>query len=163
MPNKSHQLQIRVTAEQKAQLKALAKNAGVDVSSYVLTRALPPRGLRFQAILDSLMADESDRYHLAALNDFLSALAPDDFTEAVKGGDATGLSAFTANYVSAMVEHAATRAGLAPPAWTARVPTLEAPYFATPLKSLRPHLLRVAPLPFRRRNLFVDSSLGDRV
>ena len=36
-------------------------------------------------------------------------------------------------------------------------------WFASELKSLRLHLLTKSPAPFRRRNLFVDSTLGDRV
>ena len=53
--------------------------------------------------------------------------------------------------------------GVAPPAWTGRVDPLEAPWFATSLKTVRLHLLRSAPVAFRRRNLFVDSSVGARV
>jgi hypothetical protein len=42
------------------------------------------------------------------------------------------------------------------------VPLTE-PYFPTPLKSLREHLLIAAPIPFKRRNIFVDASIGQRV
>jgi hypothetical protein len=42
------------------------------------------------------------------------------------------------------------------------VPLAE-PYFATSLKSLREHLLVAAPIPFKRRNIFVDASVGARV
>jgi hypothetical protein len=43
------------------------------------------------------------------------------------------------------------------------VPPLEEPHFATTLEGLRLHLLQVSPVPFKRRNIFIDSSLGDRV
>jgi hypothetical protein len=43
------------------------------------------------------------------------------------------------------------------------VKPLERPWFASSLKSLRLHLLTASPPPFRRRNLFVDSTIGDRV
>jgi hypothetical protein len=36
------------------------------------------------------------------------------------------------------------------------------PFFATRLKSLRPHLLRTTPVAFRRRNIFADSTIGAR-
>ncbi len=40
---KSHQLQIRVSAGQKAALRRQARRAGLDMSTYVLARALPAR------------------------------------------------------------------------------------------------------------------------
>jgi hypothetical protein len=43
------------------------------------------------------------------------------------------------------------------------VPPLDEPHFATPLRGLRLHLLRASPVAFKRRNIFVDSSVGDRV
>jgi hypothetical protein len=35
--------------------------------------------------------------------------------------------------------------------------------FCSSLQSLRMHLLTHSPPPFRRRNIFIDSSLGQRV
>jgi hypothetical protein len=67
------------------------------------------------------------------------------------------------NYVTAMVELAAHRAGILPPAWTAQVTPLSEPVFAAASLRLRAHLLTASPPPFRRRNIFIDSSLGDRV
>ena len=68
-----------------------------------------------------------------------------------------------ANYTAALVEQAADLNRVAPPSWVRKIPLLDGPYFAGGLKSLRPHLLQRAPVPFKRRNIFVDSSLGDRV
>ena len=62
-----------------------------------------------------------------------------------------------------MVEQAASHKGLAPPPWIVRVPPLDEPYFGTDLKSLRLYLLTHSPPPFRRRNIFIDATLGDRV
>jgi hypothetical protein len=67
------------------------------------------------------------------------------------------------NYVAAMVEVAAHRAGVMPPTWTAAVKPLDTPVFIDPSMSLRAHLLTSSPPPFRRRNIFIDSSIGDRV
>jgi hypothetical protein len=67
------------------------------------------------------------------------------------------------NYVTAMVELAAHRAGTAPPLWTSGVQPLAIPVFVEPSIALRAHLLTASPPPFRRRNIFIDSSLGDRV
>lgn len=163
MATKSQQLQIRVTPAQKAELKRLARQAGLDVSGYVLSRVLSPARARFREILDALRREENPRFALADLNDFLSDLAPAQFREAVAEADLRGLSPFLRNYVAAMVEQAAHQKREAPPPWVRDVPPLEEPYFAVPFARLRAHLLRAAPVPFKRRNIFVDSAVGDRV
>jgi hypothetical protein len=43
------------------------------------------------------------------------------------------------------------------------VAPLDEPWFAVPLESLRPHLLRVSPVPFKHRILFIDASTSARV
>jgi uncharacterized protein (DUF1778 family) len=162
--SKSQFLQVRVTPGQKAALKRLAAGAGQDVSSYVLSRALPPAQRRFEEILAQLVSDPDDtRYILAELNDLLTGLARDELRDAVAHGDITRLTPWLANYVTAMVEQACFRKGGQPPQWTSRVSPLEIPWYATTLQSVRLHLLRASPVAFKRRNLFVDSSIGSRV
>lgn len=133
------------------------------MSTYVLSRALPEARLRFLRLLEALRDDDQPSFVLAELNDFLSGLASSELRGAVEQADVTGLSPYLQNYVAAMVELAAHRRHVPPPAWVRDVEPLETPHFATSLKSLRLHLLRTAPVPFKRRNVFIDSSLGDRV
>jgi len=163
MATRSAHLQIRVTSAEKETLKRLAQSAGQDLSGYVLARALPPYRLRFEEILRSFGEEEDHRFALAELNDFLTALAPVEFPQAVEHADIAPLTPFLKNYVAAMVEQAAHLKSVTPPPWTRRVAPLESPYFATALGSLRLHLLGASPVPFKRRNIFVDSSLGARV
>lgn len=163
MTTKSQQLQIRVTPAQKAALKRAARRSGVDVSSYVLAKLLPPARLRLLDILAALRRGEDPRFALADLNDLLSGLAPAAFTEVVTDLDPGGLSPFLRNYVAAMVEQAASQKGEAPPAWARDIEPLDHPHFAVPFVRLRPYLLRAAPVAFKRRNLFVDATVGDRV
>jgi hypothetical protein len=40
---------------------------------------------------------------------------------------------------------------------------LPQPVFGSELKALRLHLLTNSPPAFRRRNIFIDATLGDRV
>ena len=164
MAGKSEQIQIRVTLREKAALKRLARRAGESLSSYVLSRALPaaPQA-RFDRILEALRKDEDRGFALAELNDLLSGLAGVELEETLRYADLGGLSAEARNYVAAMVEQAAYREGVQAPAWTRRVAPLDEPLFAAPLRSLRPYLLRVAPVAFKRRNIFVDATVGDRV
>ncbi len=165
MQAKSQQLQIRVTPHEKAALKRLARGAGQDVSRYVLSRALPEARTRFGEIVHALLTGEDHRFALAELNDLLANLTPAQLPDAVAVVplQIEDLSPLLQNYVVAMVDQACHMQDVPVPAWGLGVPPLEAPYFATPLRSLRLHLLRAAPLPFKRRNIFVDSGVGARV
>ena len=164
MSRKTQQLQIRVSPEEKKAIQHQAERVGLGLSAYVLARALPEMESRFNEILDGVMRDSEDRrFWLAELNDFLTDLPPADFCDAVEDTDLGGLSLYLQNYVAAMTEQAAKQKGIEPPAWTRTISPLEEPYFAGQLVGLRPHLLRASPVAFKRRNLFVDSSVGDRV
>ena len=163
MAAKSTQLQIRITPAQKAALRRLARAAGQDVSVYVLSRALPDARARFGEIVGALRRGADRRFVLAELNDLLTELAPAEFRDAVADADLRGLSPLAQNYVAAMVEQAAARKRELPPVWTRKVEPMDEPYFAVPFPRLRPHLLRATPVAFKQRNLFVDSSVGDRV
>lgn len=159
---KSEQLQIRLTPAQKAALRRLARRAGQDVSQYVLAKLLPDASRRFGDILGRLAEETDERYALADLNDLLAGLAADELGS-LPGEGLGRLPPATRCRVAAMVEQACVRAGAEPPAWTPDEPPLDAPAFAVPLRSLRLHLLKSSPVAFRRRNIFVDASVGDRV
>jgi hypothetical protein len=163
MPAKTRQLQIRVSPREKASLERLARRAGQSVSSYVLARALPPERLRFAEILRALREEDQHPFALSELNDFLARLTPIEFQDAVGDVELEGLAPRVGNYVAAMVEHAASRIDVDPPSWTADVDPLEEPWFPVGFPRLRSYLLRVAPVAFKRRNIFVDSTVGDRV
>ena len=163
MPPKTEQLQIRVTSEQKQALKRLAREAGVDVSSWVLGHVLPSEPDRFQALTERLASPAHRRHALAELADWLRALPHGAFNRAVAGAPAAELDADTRTYLAGAIELAAARRGLRPPPWTEDVPASQAPQFGSGLISLRLHLLTRSPVPLRARNVFVDSSLDDRV
>lgn len=163
MGAKTQFLQVRVTAEQKETLRRLAREAGLDVSSFVLARALPAAKIRFRELVEALRRGRDRRFLFAELNDLLDSLTASAFVDAVAEADLRTHDALTANYVAAMVEHVAARHRVDPPAWTRTVETLELPYFAAELHSLRPWLLTASPVAFKRRNLFIDATVGDRV
>lgn len=100
------------------------------------------------------------RFLLAELNDLLTAADGQE----IESLTAPSVSdSYLANYVAAMVELAAHKEGVLPPRWTSEIEPLPRPVFAVPWMSLRPHLLLESPIPFRRRNIFIDSSIGARV
>lgn len=119
--------------------------------------------IQLARLLEALRNDDQPSFALAELNDLLSRLTSGELCRAVGHADLTGLTPYLRNYVAAMVELAAHRRDVPPPAWVRDVEPLTEPRFATPLAGLRLHLLRTAPVPFKRRNIFIDSSIGDRV
>lgn len=163
--SKTRQLQIRVSAEDKARIRERAARAGMDVSKWVMHQVLPPVEEHFQSLCRKLddAAPGRRSYVLAELNDFLSRLTAPELTRAVRHAPSVELPAFEANYLAAMVEQASAAIDVPPPDWAQLVAPLKRPWFASSLKNLRLHLLTNSPPPFRRRNLFVDSTIGDRV
>jgi hypothetical protein len=160
---KEAQLQIRVSVAEKAEIQAAAKRAGLDMSAYVLSRVSSPPAEKFRECIEGLAHSESPSFALAELNSLLTGLLPREMKDAVATPPTIALSAFLENYVAAMVEYGCARCSISPPQWTRTIVPLEEPAFATTIQALRLHLLTHSPPPFRRRNIFIDSTLGDRV
>ena len=106
------------------------------------------------------LRDQRPSYVLAELNDLLTGAAPDQFELLSRPSIDDD---YLANYVAAMAEQAAYLKGTRPPAWISGIAPLSRPVFAVKWMSLRAHLLLESPVPFRRRNIFIDSSIGDRI
>jgi len=161
--SKLSQLQIRVSEAEKAAIRSAAARAGLDMSTYVLSRVLSIPGRQFEEAVQALSGPGQVSFALADINSLLSTFTAAELRDAVAASPEVELPPFLANYVSAMVEAACAKRGTPVPAWTRRVPPLDEPAFGSTLGSLRLHLLTHSPAPFRRRNIFIDSSLGDRV
>jgi uncharacterized protein (DUF1778 family) len=159
---KSTQLQIRVSPSQKAAIQRAARQAGIDMSAYVLARVLPIASRRFSELTRACQEADAPSAALAELNSWLASLGPGELAESV-ASQPVGLTPFLANYVAAMVEYACARRGVRPPAWARAIPPFCEPVFGSTLMSLRLHLLTHSPPPFRRRNIFIDATIGDRV
>lgn len=163
MGAKTEQLQIRVSPAQKARLKGLARRAGQDLSAYVLSKVLPDDGERIARQIDRLKSEVDRSYALSVLHDWLMNASEAEFTSISERLDVSGLEPLWQNYVAALFEQAAVRNSVPPPAWVASVRPLKEPWFAVPFASLRLHLIKSAPVAFKRRNIFVDTGLGSRV
>ena len=159
---KSVQLQIRVSPAEKAAIRRAARRAGMDMSGYVLARVLPAPVGRFQDLAAACADSQGASFALAELNSWLASLGGGELQEAV-ASPPPALTPYLANYVAAMVEVACAQRGIPPPAWTGAIAPLAEPVFGSALASLRLHLLTHSPPPFRRRNIFIDSSVGSRV
>jgi hypothetical protein len=159
---KSEQLQVRVSRRQKAAIQRAAAKVGMDMSAYVLSRVLSDNAVKFHDFAVACMGPTS-RFALAELNSFLSGLAAGDLRDAVAEPPPLELTPYFLNYITAMVEQTCARRAVAAPRWTRTIPPLIDPVFASALISLRLHLLTHSPPAFRRRNIFIDSSVGDRI
>jgi hypothetical protein len=161
---KTAQLQVRVSSAQKARIESEAKSAGMDISAWVLSRLLPPSSREFQTQLGRLHAtEERPQFVLAELNSFLSSLSAPELVAATSSKPGLPDSPFLRSYVAAMVEYACSLAGIGSPKWTMEISPLIEPYFGSSLLSLRLYLLSHSPAPFRRRNIFIDASVGNSV
>ncbi len=159
---KSEYLQIRVSKQEKEIIKSSAQSAGVDMSAWILQRVLHDKAKQFVKIINKL-PDEEQSFVLAELHDFLAKLKAIDFELALNLEPVIELTDFQINYVIAMIVHRAKQLNISAPNWINNYPILPQPFFATNLKSLRFHLLINSPIAFKQRNIFIDSSIGDRV
>ena len=135
----------------------------MDLSAYVLARVNSPPAAEFAACLRGNRELGGARLALAALHALLVRLGAGELGEAVQATPPGDMSPELENYVAAMVEQACAKAGIAPPAWTRAIEPLIRPLFASSLRSLQLYLLTHSPAVFRRRNLFVDATLGAQV
>ncbi len=162
-PTKTAQLQIRVSADAKRAIARAARRAGMDMSAYVLACVLGADDIRVGELLRRLADERARRYALAELHDLLAALGIDELRRAVTAPPPLPLPPEVANYAAAMIEYACVKRGIEAPAWTRAVAPLAIPLFGSRLQNLRLHLLANSPPPFRRRNIFIDTSIGGRV
>jgi hypothetical protein len=155
-------MQIRVSDRDKTAIRQAAKRAGMDMSAYVLGRILSVPANEFANCVNACLGP-APAHALAELNTLLSGLTPAELSEAIVTPPTLALPPFLANYIAAMVELACEQRGVAMPSWTRAVVPLAEPAFGSALLSLRLHLLTHSPAPFRRRNIFIDATLGARV
>jgi hypothetical protein len=161
--SKTAQMQIRVSAQEKAAIQRAAARAGMDMSAFVLAKVLPDSAAEFRNRVMDCAGSESPRFGLAELNSLLATFTAGELRDATAAPLPSDLTPFLANYIAAMVEYTCAKRGIAIPAWTRSIAPLAEPVFGSELQSLRHYLLTHSPAPFRGRNIFIDSTVGDRV
>ncbi|MBN1115197.1 MAG: hypothetical protein JXA66_07645 [Oligoflexia bacterium] len=161
---KSDTIQIRVSANDKKKLKRLADTNRLTISEYIIKMCLLDNTSdTLRQIYSELACAGNDKsYYFAFLNDYLMKVPvylwksitdyKPDFPEQ---GDLA--------YVAALMEQTAHVRNLSTPSWCSDVKALDEPFMASSIKKLRLYLLINSPVPFRKRNIFIDSSAGDRV
>lgn len=161
---KSSHLQLRISPDMKRKICSSAHQAGMDMSEWILMRLFPQQADELGKLIAMLREEKTRKLAYAELNDFLTRLAPLEFTQVLETMPVLEhLPALDQNYIAAMVELAAHQKGVKAPAWIHRIAPLPDPYYGVPFATLRLYLLVNSPIPFKRRNIFIDASLGDRV
>lgn len=160
---KTEQLQIRVSRSQKLAIKKQAQKAQMNMSDWILTKAFPTAQMSFQDLLAEIAASEMPSFAFAELLELIGPMGADEFESAVSEFPEVELDPYWKNYLAATVEHAAAMKHAKVPSWTRDVIPLEEPAFGSSLESLKLHLLVNSPPAFIKRNIFIDSSVGDRV
>lgn len=161
--SKTSQLQIRVSHEEKAAVQKLAKAANMGMSEWVLNKLLPGGAQRFHELLKQLKHSRDKSYVLAEIHDLFRKAMASEFEQMVAEPLPFHFPLYWENYLTAMVEYAAHQKMVAAPAWVQKIKPLDQPHFGSKLISLRTYLLTHSPPPFRRRNIFIDASIGQRV
>ena len=163
---KTSHIQLRVSLHEKTVIRKAAARAGLNMSEWILSHLFLKSRVKFLSILKTLKlaGETSERpYVLHELNAFLQGLNGPQLSETVAEEHEISLPEFLDNYVAAMVEKACLNKNCQAPIWLARRTGLKTPYFGSDLASLRLFLLCNSPAPFRKRNIFIDATIGDLV
>jgi len=117
-------------------------------------------GAAFARLTYAVARAERISYPLPELNDLLTAATGEEVLR-LPSPEIDG--ACRLNYVTAMVEVAAHRAGVVPPDWALTVEPCHFRYSWILRCACARTCFCLSPPPFCRRNIFIDSTLGDRV
>lgn len=160
---KNQQIQLRISVKEKGMIKQAALRAGMTMSEWILAKVLPAKQQHYQELIRKIATAREQSYVFAELNDLLNASSVKELASILATPFVTELNSYQQNYLAAMLEVVAHKRSLKVPLWLSEIPGLDGPVFGTRLNSLRMYLLLRAPPPFRRRNIFIDSTIGDRV
>ena len=133
------------------------------MSSWVLSKISNNQSKEFLRVVEKLVSSKKQSYIYAEIHDLLMKCGNNIFNKTIESSPTVELNSFQINYVAAMVEYRAMQLNEKIPAWCSEITTLDTPYFGSSLKSLNLYLLLNSPLAFRKRNIFIDSSVGQRV
>ena len=163
--NKTLQLQIRISSSQKAIIQHSARRAKMGMSQWILERALPQNQIRFHQLLKELKNSKNrdKSYVLAEIHDLFQTLTTNELKRILKEPPQVRLSPYWENYIAAMIEFVANQKSFQTPCWVTEIKALDKPHFVSEFISLRLYLLTHSPPCFRRRNIYIDSSIGQRV
>lgn len=155
---KTQKIEVRLTEAEKNMLKRMCKIQNKEVSELVKEKLFLRSNQEFCELVEDIEATKQDPFAFARLSEFLKVLTPENFLKAVEYFPSHIQSPFCKAYVASMVEFTAHVLGVLPPLWVKETVALEEPYFGSTLKNMRAYLMTQSPIPFRQRNIFIESA-----
>lgn len=160
--NKTDFIQIRISKDEKKRFAKLAKLQGQSLSEWIISKlSSDSSSIEIKKIYAKLRKAEDSSYILALLNDYLMNMPELLWNDALKDSP-ENIDIENLCYIASMIERATEIRGLELPQWVKDIGPLSKPYFGSKLKNLRMYLLINSPIAFRKRNIFIDASVGDR-
>ena len=161
--NKTDYIQIRINKKEKAKFVKLAELDNMSLSNWILNKLkIDISPVEIKIIYGQIAIASDSSYALAFLNDSLMKVPKHTWSDLVSIKP-ENLNFENLCYVASMIEHAAEIRELNTPLWVNDIGALQTPYFVSTFKNLRLYLLINSPVSFRKRNIFIDASIGDRV
>lgn len=161
---KSEYLQIRVSSLIKKKIQKEAGKTKMGMSEWILLKLFPPTVCQFGELIQKLGRASKKSLVYAEINHFLTRLSSPELEQICSQTPVlTSLSSLEQNYLAAMVEVSCSLKGVRMPFWTGEIKPLQTPYWGSSLENLRLYLLVHSPVPFRRRNIFIDSTIGNSI
>ena len=162
---KSDYIQIRVSKLEKKAIKTAAYDAGLDMSAYILGHLDIDLGSQWQSLLANLqdLKLEDSHFCWAAIIDFLTPLDANQFQHLFQYAEQWNLDPENQNYLAATIERKALSLNIPAPKWLSEIAPCAYPYFEDETPKLKQYLLLHGDPVFRRRNIFIDSSIGGRI
>lgn len=161
---KSEYLQIRISPLVKKRIQKEADKTKMGMSEWILLKLFPPAVWQFRELIQNLGRSSKKSLVYAEINHFLKYLSSPELEQICSQAPTlTYLSPLEQNYLAAMVEVSCSLKGVRMPSWTGEIKPLPTPYWGSSLESLRLYLLVHSPVPFKKRNIFIDSTIGDSI
>jgi hypothetical protein len=160
---KTDYIQIRISKKEKEHFIKLARWKKLSLSGWILDRIraeIPP--IEINELYSKLKHASDSSYIFALLNDYFIKINEYQWANLVTQKP-ENLDSENLCYLASMIERTAELRGFKIPDWVKNVDSLWIPYFGSNVKKLRLHLLVNSPVSFKKRNIFIDSSIGERV
>lgn len=159
-------IQIRVSTEEKELIRSRAKQAHLEMSEWILQSIIPNPQAKFLSLLARLKRVQDSKERNFVINEiavFLHRLSSEELHRAVSNPLEVGLNNLMDNYIAAMIEQTCVAKKIIAPVWLSEKTGVAEPFFGVEFFAVRLYLLSVSPPSFRKRNIFIDASIGDLV
>ena len=161
--NRSEYIQMRISPRDKKKLVQIARMHNMTLSKWILSKVRIENSVaELKRIYNEFSKRSKESYLFAQLGDYLMNVPNELWLEFVSIKP-ENMESDQLSYVAAIIDQLSVIRDLEKPHWITEIKGHDKPYFGSDLQSLRLYLLIKSPVAFRQRNIFIDSSAGERV